>query len=290
MAKFIRLKDSQNNELIPKIGVDNIDGLPEEINEINLNFSQVALEISDLQGITNETAADVRHFETDIELNKEAINNLQSDVQNAQMDIGTLNDTSHSHGNKAVLDTVTATVVSNSHTHANKTVIDGIAAANVTNWNTASTNQHTHANKAVLDTLTAAVVTNSHTHSNKAVLDGITATNVTSWNNAANKPTSTAGVIYHTNKIIEVYGQTTVQVDGNGYGWTYVTYPSSINFASVQNCMVTLGLWTEFQNNVFINTWADAGTNMVAIYVETSRMFGEEISAPMWYRVIGTIA
>lgn len=48
------------------------------------------------------------------------------------------------------------------HSHSNKAVLDGITATKVSNWDSAATNKHSH--------------------SNKSVLDGITASNVAEWN------------------------------------------------------------------------------------------------------------
>ena len=49
-----------------------------------------------------------------------------------------------------------ATIQGSSHSHANKAVLDGITAAKVAGWDAASAASHTHANKTVLDTITTA--------------------------------------------------------------------------------------------------------------------------------------
>ena len=96
-----------------------------------------------------------------------------------------------------------ATVQAAAHSHNNKAVLDGITADLITNWNTAYTNNHTHANASVLagiaDTDITAwnqAVTDSHTHSNGTTLDGITPEKVTAWDGAvsalANADTYTA--------------------------------------------------------------------------------------------------
>ena len=41
------------------------------------------------------------------------------------------------------------------HTHSNKTVLDGVTSGKVSNWNTAYTQRHTHTNKTVLDNITS---------------------------------------------------------------------------------------------------------------------------------------
>ena len=58
----------------------------------------------------------------------------------------------HSHDNKAVIDGITATLVSNwneaytkAHEHTNKSVLDGITAADITAWNTAEQNAKNYA-------------------------------------------------------------------------------------------------------------------------------------------------
>lgn len=88
----------------------------------------------------------------------------------------------HTHGNKAVLDNLTQSVIDQSHAHSNKSVIDGITAQMVNNWNGSFANNHTHNNKSTLDGISSADVTNwdaahanNHTHVNKVILDAITA-------------------------------------------------------------------------------------------------------------------
>ncbi len=88
----------------------------------------------------------------------------------------------HTHGNKAVLDNLTQSVIDQSHTHSNKSVIDGITTQMVNNWNASFANNHNHNNKSTLDGISSADVTNwdtahanNHTHANKVILDAITA-------------------------------------------------------------------------------------------------------------------
>ena len=50
----------------------------------------------------------------------------------------------------------------NTHTHTNKTLLDTLTAGDVSDWNSA--------------------VTNSHSHTNKTVLDGISSSDITNWN------------------------------------------------------------------------------------------------------------
>ena len=88
----------------------------------------------------------------------------------------------HIHGNKAVLDNLTQSVIDQSHTHSNKAVIDGITSQMINNWNASFANSHAHNNKTTLDGISSADVTNwdaahanNHTHANKVILDAITA-------------------------------------------------------------------------------------------------------------------
>lgn len=86
---------------------------------------------------------------------------------------------SHTHANKSVLDTVSAGVVSNSHTHANKSALDSVTAGKITNWDGAATNSHTHTNKVALDTITSQNITDWNTVKNNAVDVPLTSTNLT---------------------------------------------------------------------------------------------------------------
>lgn len=88
----------------------------------------------------------------------------------------------HTHGNKAVLDNLTQSVIDQSHAHSNKSVIDGITTQMINNWNGSFANSHTHNNKVILDGISSADITNwdtahanNHTHANKVILDAITA-------------------------------------------------------------------------------------------------------------------
>lgn len=84
-----------------------------------------------------------------------------SDLVGALADIVTLQSASHTHSNKALLDTYTQTE---------------------TDLADAVSKKHSHSNKSVLDNVTQTHLDNSHTHSNKSVLDGIASTDVTNWN------------------------------------------------------------------------------------------------------------
>lgn len=69
------------------------------------------------------------------------------------------------------------------HTHSNKTVLDGITSAKISAWDTAEGNAKTYADglNTAMDTRVDALEASTHTHSNKTVLDGITSAKVTAW-------------------------------------------------------------------------------------------------------------
>ena len=106
---------------------------------------------------------------------------------------------SHTHANKAALDTITAAKITgwdgaaeNSHAHANKTALDAVTAAKVNGWNAAADDSHAHANKSALDEITTQKVSDwnaaagsRHAHANKATLNAITAAKTAGWDAAA---------------------------------------------------------------------------------------------------------
>ena len=76
----------------------------------------------------------------------------------------------HSHDNKAVIDGITATLVSNwneaytkAHEHTNKSVLDGITAADITAWNAAEQNAKNYADGLAANYATAAQGTKADT-------------------------------------------------------------------------------------------------------------------------------
>lgn len=78
---------------------------------------------------------------------------------------------------KAYVEGYVGAAVAAVHSHDNKAVIDGITATLVSNWNTAYTNNHTHSNKSVLDGITAADITawNAAEQNAKNYADGLAA-------------------------------------------------------------------------------------------------------------------
>lgn len=72
------------------------------------------------------------------------------------------------------------------HTHGNKTVLDGITAAKVTAWDAAEQNAKDHATglNDAMDARVKVVEGKAHEHTNKTVLDGVTAEKVAAWDAA----------------------------------------------------------------------------------------------------------
>lgn len=130
----------------------------------------------------------------------------------------TVNNNSHTHSNKAILDTYDQTndnikdAVSKKHSHSNKAELDKVADGDVAKWNgkldestfnqwktnsftPVSDAKHTHSNKAILDTYTqteanlADAVSKKHEHSNATVLNGIKSTDITNWNGKLDEST-----------------------------------------------------------------------------------------------------
>ena len=105
---------------------------------------------------------------------------------------------SHTHDNKALLDTYTQTeadladAVAKKHEHTNKDVLDGVSADKVAAWDAAEQNAKDYAddlNEAMdlrVDALEA-ISGQSHTHTNKEVLDGVSADKVAAWDDAVAK-------------------------------------------------------------------------------------------------------
>ena len=60
---------------------------------------------------------------------------------------------------KAYVEAALSEVSQSSHGHTNKAVLDGITSTLITNWNSAYTDSHTHSNKSVLDGITSELVT-----------------------------------------------------------------------------------------------------------------------------------
>lgn len=74
-------------------------------------------------------------------------------------------------------------VESKAHTHGNKSVIDGITASDVDNWNgiKSETEARIEADNAFNERM-AGVEEKAHIHNNKSVLDGISDSDIEKWN------------------------------------------------------------------------------------------------------------
>ena len=80
---------------------------------------------------------------------------LASDLTALAGRVATLEGASHTHSNKALLDTYTQTeanladAVAKKHNHTNKSVLDGITSAKVTKWDAAESNAKTYADTEI---------------------------------------------------------------------------------------------------------------------------------------------
>ena len=140
-----------------------------------------------------------------------------------------LETSAHTHGNKDVIDGISAEQVSAwdsavsisaeikgvsedhesridvleglKHNHTNKDVIDAISAEQVSAWDGAVSLQHGHENKDVIDGISAEQVSawdsaasKEHEHANKEVIDGISAEQVSAWDSAVSISAEVKGV------------------------------------------------------------------------------------------------
>jgi len=107
---------------------------------------------------------------------------------------------------KAYVEGYVGAAVAAVHSHDNKAVIDGITATLVSNWNTAYTNNHTHSNKSVLDGITAADIAawNAAEQNAKNYADGL----------AANYATAAQGALADTAlQATDVIALTSAEID-----------------------------------------------------------------------------
>ena len=140
-----------------------------------------------------------------------------------------LETSAHTHGNKDIIDGISAEQVSAwdsavsisaeikgvsedhesridvleglKHNHTNKDVIDAISAEQVSAWDGAVSLQHGHENKDVIDGISAEQVSawdsaasKEHEHANKEVIDGISAEQVSAWDSAVSMTSELKGV------------------------------------------------------------------------------------------------
>ena len=107
---------------------------------------------------------------------------------------------------KAYVEGYVGAAVAAVHSHDNKAVIDGITATLVSNWNTAYTNNHIHSNKSVLDGITAADIAawNAAEQNAKNYADGL----------AANYATAAQGALADTAlQATDVIALTSAEID-----------------------------------------------------------------------------
>lgn len=122
-----------------------------------------------------------------IQNDKEGAAALQTDVAGLKTKVSTLESASHTHDNKAELDTIADGDVAKWNAHVANADIH-VTAEQKTAW---SAKQDALANANVLKAITDTQVTNwddaatkAHVHDNKTVLDGITADKVKAWDGA----------------------------------------------------------------------------------------------------------
>lgn len=138
-----------NEELAARLIAANADESLDTLQEI-------AAWIQDHPGEASAMNAAIQALQTKTELGKDGNNQEYASV-------------------KAYVEAEMAGVAASSHGHTNKAVLDGITAALITNWNTAYTKAHDHDNKAVLDGITSAKVTawDAAENNAKAYADGL---------------------------------------------------------------------------------------------------------------------
>lgn len=113
------------------------------------------------QSAANDAQADVNAIKADY-LKKADKTALQGNIDAVSGRVETLEEASHTHANKALLDTYTQTeadladAVAKKHSHANATVLDGITADKVSAWDAAESNANSYADGIVADEKTRA--------------------------------------------------------------------------------------------------------------------------------------
>ena len=154
------------------------------------------------------------------------MNDLSEDLAAVESEVGEAIANSHTHANKALLDTYTqsndniADAVSKKHEHSNKATLDTYTQTEA-DLADAVAKKHSHSNKALLDTYTQTesnlrdAVDKTHSHANKATLDLIDST-IKGHYDTAYSNTHT-----HANKtVLDKFGESSGQptYDGNPIG------------------------------------------------------------------------
>lgn len=154
------------------------------------------------------------------------MNDLSEDLATVESEVGEAIANSHTHANKALLDTYTqsndniADAVSKKHEHSNKATLDSYTQTEA-DLSDAVSKKHSHSNKALLDTYTQTesnlrdAVDKTHSHANKATLDLIDSTTKGHYDTAYTNTHT------HANKIVlDKFGESSGQptYDGNPIG------------------------------------------------------------------------
>lgn len=116
--------------------------------------SNTALDtLKEIQDFLTSDDGTVETLLKDVAQNKEDISTNASNIDDVSGRVDTLEGASHTHDNKALLDTYDQTnadltdAVSKKHEHSNKTVLDGITSDKVNAWDNAEQNAKTYADK-----------------------------------------------------------------------------------------------------------------------------------------------
>lgn len=109
---------------------------------------------------------------------------MAENMNNIENKLVVLDEDSHVHLNKEVLDIITKTLLDKIHEHLNKEILEQITQEHLDDYHkhlnkelidTIDTdNVHKHGNKVVLDKVTQSLLDKEHSHSNKVVLDKVT--------------------------------------------------------------------------------------------------------------------
>ena len=154
--------------------LDGEGGVTKQINDaIDAYDAQMAIVIEGLDAAAEAAAAAADTAQDEVDALEEVVADLSDvvDTKAAQADHEALD------GRVAVVEAKMPTLMENCHFHSNKAVIDGITAQLVTDWNDAVAKEHEHTNKDVLDGITSTLVSNWNAaeQNAKSYADGLVA-------------------------------------------------------------------------------------------------------------------
>lgn len=135
LQKAIDVNANAIKTLTDGVDPDKVDGVTDLINYVEQHGPEVT-----------GMKANIKTNADDIDAVEGRATALEGRMDTAESDIETLQGASHSHTNKALLDSYTQTeanladAVAKKHSHANATVLNGISAEKVANWDGAKTN------------------------------------------------------------------------------------------------------------------------------------------------------